>query len=268
MKGDPKPVSLIEDTAINVSQMPEYIADFEKMLSAYGKEVVYHAHIGTGELHIRPVLNLKDPSDVELFRTIGLETAKLVKKYRGSMSGEHGDGRLRGEFIPLIIGEDNYNLLKKVKKTWDPENILNPGKITDTPRMNTHLRYIPGMETPEIETIFDFSSTDGIIRAAEKCNGSGDCRKTSIIGGTMCPTFMATGDEQACTRARANILREFLSADKNNPWDHKEIYEVLDLCIACKGCKAECPSGLISQSLNRNFFSIGTISTASLFGHG
>jgi FAD/FMN-containing dehydrogenase/Fe-S oxidoreductase len=253
MKGDPKPVSLIEDTAINVSQMPEYIADFEKMLSVYDKEVVYHAHIGTGELHIRPVLNLKDPSDVELFRTIGLETAKLVKKYRGSMSGEHGDGRLRGEFIPLIIGEDNYNLLKKVKKTWDPENILNPGKITDTPRMNTNLRYEPGMETPEIETIFDFSSTDGIIRAAEKCNGSGDCRKTSIIGGTMCPTFMATGDEQACTRARANILREFLSADKNNPWDHKEIYEVLDLCIACKGCKAECPSGVDIAKLKSEF---------------
>ncbi len=253
MKGDPKPVSLIEDTAINVRQMPEYIADFEKMLSVYGKEVVYHAHIGTGELHIRPILNLKDPSDVELFRTIGLETARLVRKYRGSMSGEHGDGRLRGEFIPIIIGEHNYNLLKQVKNTWDPENILNPGKITDTPRMNTHLRYEPGTITPEIDTIFDFSSSDGIIRAAERCNGSGDCRKTNIIGGTMCPTFMATGDEQLCTRARANILREFLSADEKNPWDHKEIYEVLDLCIACKGCKAECPSGVDIAKLKSEF---------------
>ena len=115
---------------------------------------------------------------LSLFRTIGLETAKLVKKYRGSLSGEHGDGRLRGEFIPLILGEHNYGLLKKVKQCWDPENILNPGKITDTPQMNTFLRYEPGMETPEIETIYDFSSTDGIIRAAEKCNGSGDCRKS------------------------------------------------------------------------------------------
>ncbi|MCU0461934.1 MAG: FAD-binding protein [Bacteroidales bacterium] len=253
MKGDPKPVSLIEDTAINVRQMPEYIADFEKMLSEYGKEVVYHAHIGTGELHIRPVLNLKDPADVELFRTIGIETAKLVKKYRGSMSGEHGDGRLRGEFIPMIIGEHNYNLLKEIKKTWDPENILNPGKITDTPRMNTHLRYESGMKTPEIETIFDFSSSDGIIRAAEKCNGSGDCRKTMIIGGTMCPTFMATGDEQSCTRARANIMREFLSKDGKDPWDYSEIYEVLDLCIACKGCKAECPSGVDIAKLKSEF---------------
>lgn len=253
MKGDMKPVSLIEDTAINANQMPEYIAEFEKMLSAFGKEVVYHAHIGAGELHIRPVLNLKDPSDVELFRTIGFETAKLVKKYRGSMSGEHGDGRLRGEFISLIIGEHNYNLLKEVKKIWDPENILNPGKITDTPQMNRFLRYEPGKKTPDISTIFDFSSTDGIVRAAEKCNGSGDCRKTKTIGGTMCPTFMVTGEEKDCTRARANILREFLSADEKNSWDHEEIYEVLDLCLSCKGCKSECPSGVDIAKLKAEF---------------
>ena len=165
MKGDPKPVSLIEDTAINVEQLPEYIEDFEKMLARYDKDVVYHAHIGTGELHIRPVLNLKDPEDVQLFRTLGMETARLVKKYRGSMSGEHGDGRLRGEFIPLVTGEHNYQLIKEIKKNWDPDNLLNPGKITDTPPMNTFLRYIPGKKTPEISTIFDFTSTDGIIRA-------------------------------------------------------------------------------------------------------
>ncbi len=253
MKGDAKPVSLIEDTAINVEQMPEYITDFENMLSEYGKESVYHAHIGTGELHIRPVLNLKDPSDAELFRTLGIETARLVKKYRGSMSGEHGDGRLRGELIPLIIGEHNYNLLKEVKKIWDPQNILNPGKIIDTPPMNSFLRYVPGKETPEIETIFDFSSTGGIIRAAEKCNGSGDCRKTSILGGTMCPSFMVTGEEQNCTRARANILREFMSADMDNPWDHKEIYEILDLCLSCKGCKSECPSEVDIAKLKAEF---------------
>jgi len=253
MKGDPKPVSLIEDTAVNVEHLPAYIADFEKMLSAYGKDVVYHAHIGTGELHIRPVLNLKDPADVELFRTLGFETAKLVKKYRGSMSGEHGDGRLRGEFIPLVIGEHNYNLLKEIKKIWDPENILNPGKITDTPPMNTSLRYIPGKKIPQIQTIFDFSSTEGILRAAEKCNGSGDCRKTKVIGGTMCPSFMATGEEKDCTRARANILREFLDKDESNPWDHKEIYEILELCLSCKGCKSECPSGVDIAKLKAEF---------------
>ena len=253
MKGDPKPVSLIEDTAVNVEQLPMYIEDFEKMLSKYGKDVVYHAHIGTGELHIRPVLNLKDPVDAELFRTLGFETARLVKKYRGSMSGEHGDGRLRGEFIPLVIGEHNYNLLKEIKKIWDPKNILNPGKITDTPPMNTFLRYIPGKKIPEIQTIFDFSSTDGILRAAEKCNGSGDCRKTKVIGGTMCPSFMATGEEKDCTRARANVLREFLGADELNPWNHREIYDILELCLSCKGCKSECPSGVDIAKLKAEF---------------
>ncbi|MCX6259974.1 MAG: FAD-binding protein [Bacteroidia bacterium] len=244
MKGDGRTVSLVEDTAVRVEDLPAYMDDFAKLLAVYGKDSVYHAHIGTGELHIRPVLNLKDAGDVELFRTIGIETARLVKKYRGSLSGEHGDGRLRGEFIPLILGEANYELLKELKSSWDPENILNPGKIVDTPRMNTFLRYEPGTVTPEIETVYDFSSTEGIIRAAEKCNGSGDCRKSLKLGGTMCPSFMATMNEENCTRARANILREFLSNKNSDPWDHKEIYDILDLCLACKGCKSECPSGV------------------------
>lgn len=244
MKGDGRTVSLVEDTAVQVEDLPSYMDDIAKLLAAHGKNSAYHAHIGTGEIHIRPVLNLKDPGDVELFRTIGIETAKLVKKYHGSLSGEHGDGRLRGEFIPLILGDANYELLKKVKAAWDPEYILNPGKIVNTPLMNTFLRYEPGTVTPDIETVYDFSSTEGIIRAAEKCNGSGDCRKSLKLGGTMCPSFMATMDEQNCTRARANILREFLSKKDLNPWNHKEIYDILDLCLACKGCKAECPSGI------------------------
>ena len=252
MKGDSKPVALIEDTAINVEQLPEYIDEIEKMLAGHGKDSVFHAHIGTGELHIRPILNLKDPVDVGLFRTIGLETAHLVKKYKGSLSGEHGDGRLRGEFIPLILGEHNYNLLKEVKKCWDPEGILNPGKITNTRQMNTCLRYIPGKLTREIDTIYDFSSSDGIIRAAERCNGSADCRKSIKIGGIMCPSFMATGDEEKSTRARANLVREFLSKD-GDPWNHKEIYEVLDLCLACKGCKSECPSGVDIAKIKSEF---------------
>jgi Fe-S oxidoreductase len=244
MKGDGRTVSLVEDTAVRVEDLPAYMDDFAKLLAKYGKDSVYHAHIGTGELHIRPVLNLKDREDVGLFRTIGIETATLVKKYRGSLSGEHGDGRLRGEFIPIILGDANYRLLKNLKSSWDPYNILNPGKIVDTPLMNTYLRYEPGTVTPEIETVYDFSSTEGIIRAAEKCNGSGDCRKSVKLGGTMCPSFMATMDEDKCTRARANILREFLSRQDSDPWDHKEIYEILDLCLACKGCKSECPSGI------------------------
>lgn len=253
MKGDSKPVSLIEDTAVNVQVLPEYMEEFEKMLSSYGKESVYHAHIATGELHIRPILNLKNKQDIDLFRTLGRETALLVKKFRGSISGEHGDGRLRGEFIPLVIGEHNYDLLKKIKKCWDPENILNPGKITDTRPMNTFLRYFPGQETATLSTWYDFSSTDGIIRAAENCNGSGDCRKSELIGGLMCPSFMATREEKNTTRARANILREFLNRQEKDPWNHEEIYEILDLCIACKGCKSECPSGVDMAKMKSEF---------------
>jgi len=252
MKGDAKPVALIEDTAVGVEQMPEYIDDIELMLASHGKDAVFHAHIGTGELHLRPILDLKIPADVELFRTIGLETAHLVKKYNGSLSGEHGDGRLRGEFIPIILGERNYDLLKQIKNCWDPQKLLNPGKITETPAMNESLRYIPGTPTRDIGTYYDFSATEGILRAAEKCNGSADCRKSVKIGGIMCPSYMATGDEDKSTRARANILREFFSGE-GDPWDHREIYEILDLCVGCKGCKAECPSGVDIAKIKSEF---------------
>jgi FAD/FMN-containing dehydrogenase/Fe-S oxidoreductase len=252
MKGDPKPVTLIEDTAINVEHLPDFIDDIEKLLAEYGKDAVFHAHIGTGELHLRPILNLKDLTDIEIFRTIGSKAADLVKRYRGSNSGEHGDGRLRGEFIHIIIGEHNYYLLNDIKKCWDPHGILNPGKITNTPQMNTCLRYIPGQPTREIETLYDFSSSDGIIRAAERCNGSADCRKSALIGGIMCPSFMATGDEDKSTRARANIIREYMSKD-GDPWNHQEIYDILDLCLACKGCKSECPSSVDIAKIKSEF---------------
>jgi len=245
MPGDAKPVAVIEDTAVNPEMLPDYMADFKQMLERLRLNCVYYAHIGTGELHLRPVLNLKEPKDVELFHTVALETAKLVKKYRGSLSGEHGDGRLRGEFIPLMIGDRNFRLLENIKRTWDPEGIFNPGKITATPRMNSSLRYEPGLVVKESETIFDFSSTQGLLRAAEQCNGSADCRKSSLMGGTMCPSYMASFDEKNTTRARANILRELLTrSTKANRFDHQEIYDVMDLCLSCKGCKSECPSNV------------------------
>jgi len=260
--GDAKPVAVIEDTAVNPAVLPDYMVDFRLMLEKLGLDCVFYAHIATGELHLRPVLNLKDPGDVEMFHTVALETAKLVKKYRGSLSGEHGDGRLRGEFIPLMLGEHNYQLLKEVKQTWDPYGIFNPGKITDTPRMNTSLRYESGQVTREIDTILDFSANQGILRAAEQCNGSGDCRKSEIFTGTMCPSYQATRDETATTRARANILREFLTrSNKENPFDHREIYEIMDLCLSCKGCKSECPSNVDIAKYKRNFFSIITMPT-------
>jgi len=243
--GDKKPVAVIEDTAVNPLLLPDYMADFKVMLETLGLSCVYYAHIATGELHLRPVLDLKDPGDVELFHTVALETARLVKKYRGSLSGEHGDGRLRGEFIPLMVGDKNYALLTEIKATWDPQGIFNPGKITNTPKMNASLRYEPGQKTRDIDTIFDFSDSLGIVRAAEQCNGSGDCRKSEVFAGTMCPSYQATRDENATTRARANILREFLTrSQKTNPFDHKEIYEIMDLCLSCKGCKSECPSNV------------------------
>ncbi len=252
--GDRKPVPVTEDTAVTPQALPEYIREFDEMLKRLGLSCVYYAHVGSGELHLRPVLNLKDPGDVELFHTVALESARLVKKYRGSLSGEHGDGRLRGEFIPLMIGDHNFNILRAIKSAWDPVGIFNPGKITDTPKMNTSLRYQPGKTERDIHTYFDFSRSQGILRASEQCNGSGDCRNTVLTGRWMCPSYMATRDEQTTTRARANILREFLThSERSNPFDHQEIYEVMDLCLSCKACKSECPSNVDMARLKAEF---------------
>jgi FAD/FMN-containing dehydrogenase/Fe-S oxidoreductase len=252
--GDRKPVPVTEDTAVSPAVLPQYIDEFNQMLASLGLDCVYYAHVGSGELHLRPVLNLKDPADVELFHTVALETAKLVKKFNGSLSGEHGDGRLRGEFIPLMLGEKNYRLFKEIKDLWDPHHILNPNKIVDTPKMNTSLRFEPGKPVRDIPTIFDFSVSHGILRATEQCNGSGDCRNTVITGRWMCPSYMALKDEQTTTRARANILREFLTnSSKSNPFDHQEIYGIMDLCLSCKACKSECPSNVDIAKLKAEF---------------
>ncbi len=251
--GDAKPIGFIEDTAVKVEDLPEYIREFKELLAEHELDCVYHAHIGSGELHLRPLLDLKKQKDVDLYYTIALETAKLVKKYNGSLSGEHGDGRLRGEFIPLMLGENNYQLCKEVKHAWDPNNIFNPNKIVDTPKMNTSLRYEAEKPTREVETVFDFSKTLGYVRAAENCNGSGDCRKSHIIGGAMCPSYQATRDEKTTTRARANTLREVLNSSMTNPFASKDAYEILDLCLSCKACKSECPSSVDMTKLKAEF---------------
>lgn len=252
--GDAKPVPVIEDTAVDVEDLPNYIEDFNKILEKYDLYCVHYAHAGSGELHLRPIINLKTRKGQELFKTILDEISTLVKKYNGSLSGEHGDGRLRGEFIKKMIGEQNYLLLKEVKNSWDPQNIFNPGKIVDTPSMNSSLRYEAEQKVPEIDTYFDFSKNKGILRAAEMCNGSGDCRKTHLSSGTMCPSYMATKDEKDTTRARANILREYLTnSNKKNRFDHEEIKNVLDLCLSCKGCKSECPSNVDMAKMKAEF---------------
>jgi FAD/FMN-containing dehydrogenase/Fe-S oxidoreductase len=252
--GDPKPVPVIEDTAVLPIFLSDYISDLNEVLAENGLDCVYYAHIATGELHLRPVINMKTTDGIKQFRMIAFETAKLVKKYKGSISGEHGDGRLRGEFIPIMIGDENYQLLKEIKKAWDPNGVFNIGKITNTPPMDSSLRFTPGQLTPDFDTIFDFSDDMGLIRLAEKCNGSADCRKSSIIGGTMCPSYQASRDEDKTTRARANMLREIINSNHNkNPFDSKELYDILDLCLSCKGCKSECPSGVDMAKLKAEF---------------
>ena len=253
LPGDEKAVPVIEDTAVDVNDLPAYIKDFNEILKKHGLYSVHYAHAGSGEIHLRPIINLKTLEGNQLFRTIAEEVATLVKKYQGSLSGEHGDGRLRGEFIKQMVGEKNYKLLREVKYTWDPKGIFNPNKIVDTPSMNSMLRYEPGQSTPAFETIFRFHKQD-ILQHAEQCNGSGDCRKTHLSGGTMCPSYMATRDEKDTTRARANILREFLThSTQQNRFNHKEIYDVMSLCLSCKACKSECPSNVDMAKLKAEF---------------
>lgn len=243
MPGSAKPVSVIEDTAVAPYRLPAYIADLKKVLEHYNLSCVYHAHISTGELHLRPVLNLKEKKDRELFRMIATETAKLVKKHKGSLSGEHGDGRLRGEFIPLLLGDQVYGLLKDVKNIWDPSHIFNMGKIVDTPPMDVGLRY--EKKELNVPTYFNYSHQKGWLCAIEQCNGAGDCRKSDLFGGTMCPTYRATRNEKNTTRARANVLRELLTHPKTeHVFKQPEILEVLDTCVSCKACKSECPSNI------------------------
>lgn len=252
--GDAKPVSLVEDTAVDPKVLSQYIAEFKGIMASHGLSCVYHAHIATGELHLRPVINLKDPAGVVLFRTVATQIAHLVKKYRGSLSGEHGDGRLRGEFIPVILGQHNFELIKAVKQCWDPGNIFNPGKIVNTPPMDSSLRIQPGAGDPAIKTYFDWSDSVDFVRHVEKCNGSGDCRKSEIIGGTMCPSYMASKNEKNTTRARANLLNDYLrSRTSKELFGSKELYDILDLCLSCKGCKSECPSGVDMAKIKAEF---------------
>lgn len=254
MVGDKKAVACIEDTAVALPDLANYISEFTKIMASHRQNAVYYAHAGAGELHLRPILDLKKADDVVLFKQITQEVATLVKKYQGSMSGEHGDGRVRAEFIAQMVGAKNYAILKKIKNTFDPNNIFNPGKIIDAPAMETSLRYEPNRKEPQVETLMDFSDSLGILRAAERCNGSGDCRKSAASGGTMCPSYRATRNEKDTTRARANALREILTtSEKSNKFDHQELKEVFDLCISCKGCHSECPSNVDAAALKAEF---------------
>ncbi len=254
MVGDKKAVACIEDTAVALEDLKDFIGEFTKIMKGYQQNAVYYAHAGAGELHLRPILNLKKSEDVKLFRQITTDVAQLTKKYKGSFSGEHGDGIVRAEFIPLMIGQRNYELLKRIKSYFDPNNIFNPGKIVDAYPMDESLRYTIDRKEPKVATLLNFSDSEGILKAAEKCNGSGDCRKTHNVPGAMCPSYHATKNEKDTTRARANALREFLTnSDKPNQFDHTELKEVFDLCLSCKACASECPSNVDVATLKAEF---------------
>lgn len=258
LPGDTQPVNLIEDCAVDVDDLPEYITELDLLLKSKGLHASYYAHAGAGELHVEPLINLKTSEGKAMFREVLADTAVLVKKYNGALSGEHGDGRLRGEFIPFMMGTEVYELFRQVKKIWDPSGIFNIGKIVDSPPMNEFLRYQQDKPVPKIETIFDFSGQENILRLTEKCSGSGDCRKTELTGGTMCPSFMATRSEKDTTRARANMLRKFYTgAPAETPVEdlvsEEMVKEVLDLCLSCKGCKSECPSSVDIGKMKSEF---------------
>ena len=277
MKGDAKPIGVIEDTAVAPERLPAYMKDFREMLERLHTSCVYYGHISTGELHLRPIINIKTAEGKKLFREIAEETAKLVRKHKGSLSGEHGDGRLRGEFIPLMYGEEVYQLMREVKHCWDPDGVFNMKKIVDTPPMDEWLRFEVGQKYKVEEELlsnntyynwraaFDECKVEGasgvrsqahaLMCSIEQCNGAGACLKSNLIGGTMCPAYKVSRDETKSTRARANILREILTRGFESEafkdvvagksvFDIRELSEVLDSCLACKGCLSECPSNV------------------------
>jgi FAD/FMN-containing dehydrogenase/Fe-S oxidoreductase len=246
LPGPAKPREIVEDTAVAIEDLPAYIAAFDRLLAEkYGIDCVHYAHAGAGELHLRPLFDLKSPEGLRMFRAVATDVAALVKRYRGSLSGEHGDGRLRGEFIRTMVGDECYRLFERVKQSFDPQGILNPGKIVDAPPMDTSLRIVPGVPEPRHETLFRFADSGGVLHAAERCTGVGQCRKSHLAGGTMCPSYMATCDERHTTRARANVLRQALADPAlADPWTRPELAEVMDLCLSCKACKSECPSNV------------------------
>ena len=277
MKGDAKPIGVIEDTAVAPERLPAYMKDFREMLDRLHTSCVYYGHISTGELHLRPIINIKTAEGKKLFREIAEETAKLVRKHKGSLSGEHGDGRLRGEFIPLMYGEEVYQLMREVKHCWDPDGVFNMNKIVDTPPMDEWLRFEVGQKYKVEEELlsnntyynwraaFDECKVEGasgvrsqahaLMCSIEQCNGAGACLKSNLIGGTMCPAYKVSQDETKSTRARANILREILTRGFESEaikdvvagksvFDIEELSEVLDSCLACKGCLSECPSNV------------------------
>lgn len=254
MKGDFKPVAFIEDACVPTEVLPDYIAQVTAIVKKQGRDLSIYGHASVGVLHVRPVLNLKQPEDVKILRSISEEVFELVVRYGGAWSGEHGDGLVRSYLNEKFFGSKLYQAFRELKRAFDPPGLMNPGKIVEAQSIEENLRISPAYKTSAITTHFRFSEDGGINRAAEMCTGVGACRKT--MSGTMCPSYMATRDEQHSTRGRANALRAALSGKiSTQSFTTPRLKEVFDLCLACKGCKAECPSNVDVAKLKYEFLS-------------
>ncbi len=252
IKGDYKPIPFIEDAAVPVEHLAEYVARIEQFCSDLDTKMAYYAHASAGCIHIRPLINTKIATDVDKLPLIGQFSAELVGHYGGAFSSEHGDGRARSWLNEKFFGPELYGLFKDIKQTFDPANILNPGNIVDGGSMTENLRYGPEYQTLQLREHLDFSEDQGFHRAVEMCNGAGICRKETT--GTMCPSFMATRDEEHSTRGRANALRAALSGTlPPEEFSSERMYETMDLCVECKACKAECPSSVDMAKIKFEF---------------
>ena len=243
MKGDDKSLSFVEDTAVAPEKLRDYIERFLHIVRDHDTVAGVYAHASVGCLHVRPVVNLKTADGVKKFESIANAIADLVLEFGGALSGEHGDGLVRGAFTEKMFGPVLYEAFRTVKRTFDPAGLFNPGKIVDTPPLTSNLRYGAGYETPNPATFFDYTEHGGLGRGVEMCSGLGVCRKT--LEGTMCPSYMATREEKHSTRGRANTLRLAMAGTLGGAGlsDH-DVHDVLDLCLECRACKAECPVGV------------------------
>lgn len=251
MKGDPKPQPGVEDTCVQVAKLPDYVRRVVALMEELGIEAEYYGHASVGLLHIRPIFSLKDPEGIRLLRQIEERVSDMVREYGGTVSGEHGDGLARSEWIAKMFSPELVAAFAEVKDAFDPQGIMNPGKITRPPRMDEHLRYPEGYPTAPLETFFSFSEAGGFQEAVEMCSGVGHCRKKLV--GTMCPSYMATLDEEHTTRGRANALRAALAGTLPDGLHSQAVHRVMDLCLECKACKAECPSSVDMAKLKYEF---------------
>ena len=243
MKGERKPIAFVEDCAVRPDQLPEFFKRFRSVIDKHGTSAGYYGHASVGCLHIRPLLNTKLPSDIRTMKNMTEEIADLVMEFGGAMSGEHGDGLARSHLNERLFGPQIYKAFQNVKRAFDPENRMNPGKIVDAPAMDENLRYGEDYDTIWLETHYDFSKEGGFATAVELCNGASVCRKTG--NGTMCPSYMATREEKHSPRGRADLMRAVLSGKlPHHEMTGETLYDALDLCLECKACKAECPSNV------------------------